>query len=167
VLSAIAGGSKLAPTTISKRPSTVEPAAVGPTSASRVKSPMVSLQCRPYRHAILLLDHIYDAALASLKHSDRKYLRFYFGVLVTVPFSSWFYSYGNEARLISEATVDLAALDKLSAHHLDTAQRILSIRLEGTMIGLKAARSKLTQSQARQYSAIETRAINYLRIAKP
>jgi len=92
---------------------------------------------------------------------------FIVGVLAAILFASWFYGYGNEARLMSDATVDLAALDKLTAHDLDTAENILSIRLEGTMIGLKAARSKLTQSQARQFSDLELRASNYSIIAKP
>jgi hypothetical protein len=92
---------------------------------------------------------------------------FIVGVIATVLFTSWFYGYGNAARLIGEATVDLAALDKLSAHDLDAARRILLIRLDGTMIGLKGVGSGLTQLQARQYSEIETRAMNYLRIDKP
>jgi hypothetical protein len=92
---------------------------------------------------------------------------FILGVIATILFASRFYGYGNEARLMSDATVDLAVLDKLTARDLETAQKILSIRLEGTMIGLKAARSKLTQSQARQLSDLETRATNYVTIAKP
>jgi hypothetical protein len=90
---------------------------------------------------------------------------FIVGVLVTILFASWFYEYGNEARLMGDATVDLAALDKLTAHDVDTAERIISIRLEGTMIGLKASRAKLNESQARQFADLETRATNYLRIA--
>ena len=66
-------------------------------------------------------------------------------------------SSGSNAQLLAEATVDIAALEKLKSNDADGAKAILAARLRGSMQGLNAEPARLTDSQAQVLKDLENR----------
>jgi hypothetical protein len=79
------------------------------------------------------------------------------GSAVTGILCSRLFEYGDVARAIADATIDVAALERLSVNDAQAAVKTLKVRLQGSMMAANANRARLTDSQRAQVEAIEVR----------
>jgi hypothetical protein len=79
------------------------------------------------------------------------------GGAATGVFCSWLFEYGDAARAIADATIDVAVLERLSVNDAQEAARILKVSLQGSMLAVDANRARLTDTQRAQVAAIEAR----------
>lgn len=76
--------------------------------------------------------------------------------------STSIYDYGIVSSHISDATVDVAVLERLAQQDTEGAAAALKVRLRGSMLVLSTDKERLTQNQRQQISSLDERARPFL-----
>lgn len=76
--------------------------------------------------------------------------------------STLIYGYGAVSNDVADATMDVAALERLVQQDVDGAVATLTLRLRGSMLTLNANKERLTKSQRDQLNDLEKRASPFL-----
>lgn len=87
------------------------------------------------------------------------------GAAVALTFATGFFTSGQDAAAIANATVAVATLEHLSLNDIRGASATLRLQLRASMVQLAAREGDLTAQQKALVSTLRTRAAPFLRDA--